>query len=297
MQARIKYQYVPQAEQVSTDQIQYYFKDEEVTLPIPVIVRKMVIPSVDNVHGKDLHAGGDGYLTFTIRNTGQDKGNRTSVYLVPEGASPIVPYSNGVYIGELPPGGSAQARFKVAISADADPLQSYPVSLYAVYRDFEGNTVTSPMVSTGVTFGQKVDFERTSGPSSLSPGNTDIVRVTYKNSGNSTVYNAQARISVVDPFSSDDDTAYLGDLQPGESATALFSVKTSTGATCKIYSVDSEVQYTDAFNTVYISDNVPVLINVQADTGTGLILGLVVVVLIGLGIYIWHRGKSKPGTK
>lgn len=297
MQARITYQYVPVAEQQSTTEIEYYFKDAETVLPVPVVVRKMVILSVEDSKSDNLPAGGNGYITFTIRNTGQDTGNRTSVYLTPEGASPVVPYSNGVYIGDLSPGGTASPRFKVAVSSNADPLQSYPVSLYAVYRDFEGNTVTSPPVSTGVTFGGKVTFERTSAPSVINPGKTGIVSVTYKNTGNSTVYNAQARISVIDPFSSDDDTAYLGDLKPGESATSLFSVKADPGTTIKTYSADSEVQYTDASNTAYTSDNIPVLIDVQPGSDTGIVVIVLVILVIAVGAYLWHRKKKTAAVK
>lgn len=297
MQARIAYQYVPMAEQQSTTEIEYYFKDAEIVLPVPVIVRKMVILSVEDSKSNNLPAGGNGYITFTIRNTGQDTGNRTSVYLTPEGASPVVPYSNGAYIGQLLPGGTAQPRFKVAVSSNADPSQTYPVSMYAVYRDFEGNTVTSPPVNTGVTFGEKVRFERVSAPSVINPGKTGIVSVTYKNTGNSTVYNAQASISVVDPFSSDDDTAYLGNLKPGESATALFSVKTDAGATIKTYSADSEIQYTDEGNTAYNSDNIPVLIDIQPDSSTGIIVIVLLLIIVAIGAYLWHRRKKTVDTK
>ena len=297
MQARITYQYVPMAEQVGTYDIEYYFKDAEIVLPVPIVVRKVVILSVEHSESNNLPAGGDGYITFTIRNTGQDTGNRTSVYLTPEGASPVMPYSNGVYIGELPPSGTAKPRFKVAVSSNADPSQSYPVSMYAVYDDFEGNTATSPQVSTGVTFGGKVTFERVSAPSMINPGKTGIVSVTYKNTGNSTVYNAQARISVIDPFSSDDDTAYLGDLKPGESGTALFSVKSDAGATIKTYSANSEVQYTDAGNTAYTSDNIPVLIDVQPDSGTGIMVLILLILVIAVGAYLWRRRKKTTGMK
>jgi hypothetical protein len=187
----------------------------------------------------------------------------------------------------------AKPRFKVAVSDNADPAQSYPVSIYAVYRDFEGNTVTSPPASTGVTFGEKVTFERVSAPSVIHPGKTGIVSVTYKNTGNSTVFNAQASISVIDPFSSDDDTAYLGDLKPGDSATALFSVKSDAGATIKTYSADSEVQYTDADNTAYISDNIPVLIDVQPDSGTGTMVIVLLIGVIAVGAFLWHRKKRE----
>jgi len=297
MQAIVTYQYVPTAEQRGTDNIEYSFKDAKKTLPVPVVVRKMVVLSVENTSSDNLAAGGDGYITFTIRNTGQGTGNHTSVFLSPDGASPVVPYDNGIYIGDLPPGGTAQSRFKVAVSGNANHKQTYPVTLYAVYRDFEGNIVTSPPVSTGVTFGEKVKFELTSAPSVIHPGKTGIITTTYKNTGNSTVYNAQARISVIDPFSSDDETAFLGNLKPGESAVALFSVQTDAGATIKTYSIDSEIAYTDSGNTAFTSDNIPVTVEVKPDSNTGLIVIVFLVVVIAAGAYLWYRKKTNPGRK
>jgi hypothetical protein len=121
--------------------------------------------------------------------------------------------------------------------------------------------------------------------------------VTYKNIGNSTVFNAQARISVIDPFSSDDDTAYLGDMKPGDSATALFSVKTDPGATVKTYSMDSEVGYTDSFHTTYTSDNIPVILDVQPSSDSLVIAGVVLVVVLVGGAVLWHRKKRAADVK
>jgi hypothetical protein len=291
MQAVVTYQYVPWVQQSQSSQIEYTFKNAEKVIPVPVVIRRMVILSVKNTSGSHVNAGGEGYLTFTIKNTGQDTGRRTSVYFSPEGASPIVPYDNGVYIGELSPGGTAQPRFKVAVSRDADPSVSYPVTLYAVYRDFEGNSATSPPVSTGVTVGEKVHFTLVSTPSAIRPGKTDIVSATYKNTGNTTVYNAQARISVVDPFSSDDETAYLGDMKPGQSAVALFSINTASGATIKTYSVDSEIQYTDSTNTAFTSDNIPVILDVNPSSGIGQVLIILLLVIVAALSCLWYWKK------
>jgi hypothetical protein len=292
MLARISYSYVPRIEQEGTADMTYYFKDEETVLPLPIEIRRMVILAVEKVQSNDLSAGGEGFIDFTLRNTGQDTGIGTSLFLVPEGASPVVPYSNSVYIGEFPPGSTALTRFKVAVSGEADPRLSYPLSLYAAYKDFEGADATSPSVTTGVSFQDKVSFERVSSPSVVNPGKTGTVSITYKNTGNSRVYNAKARISVINPFSSDDDTAYLGDLSPGESATALFSVKTDGGAMLKTYSADSEVQYTDEGATTYTSDNIPVLIDVQADTTPGMAGAVLAILIIAGGAFLWYRRKK-----
>lgn len=297
MLARINYSYVPRVEQVGTTDMTYYFKEAVTVLPLPIKIRRMVILAVDKVESNDLSAGGEGVINFTIRNTGQDTGIGTSLFLVPAESSPIVPYSNSVYIGEFPPGSILQPSFKVAVSGKAAPGLSYPLSLYAAYKDFKGADATSPSVTSGVSFQDKISFEPVNTSSVVNPGTKGTVRVTYKNTGNSRVYNAKARISVINPFSSDDDTAYLGNLGPGESATAIFSVKTDSGAVVKMYSADSEVQYTDESGTVYTSDNIPVPINVQADPTPGIAGVVIVILIIAGGVFLWYRRKKTTGSQ
>jgi hypothetical protein len=297
MLAKIHYSYVPRVEQQGTADMEYYFKEDEALLSVPVKIRRVVVLTVDKVESSDLYAGKEGVITFTIRNTGHDTGIGTSLFLAPTSPSPIVPYSNSVYIGDFPPGSTVQPSFKVAVSGEAAPGLSYPVSLYAAYKDFKGADATSPPVTAGVSFQDKIVFERVNTSSVVSPGTKVPVKVTYRNAGLSKVYNAKARISVINPFSSDDDTAYLGDLSPGESATAIFSVKTDGSAMVKRYSADSEVQYTDERGTVYTSDNIPVPIDVQADPAPG-IAGVVLVILIIAGVlFLWYRRKKTKGSQ
>jgi len=290
MLARVTYQYMPRAEQETTTDIEYYFKDDSVTLPVPVTVRPIAVPAVVSVESLGLHAGGEGYLAITMNNTGQDTGRDASVYLVPSGVSPLVPATNGIYIGDFAPGNTTTARFKITVAEDADPTQTYPIGVYLKYTDYEGNIVQSPLVNTGMDFKQKVKFQAGSDPIILHPGKTDVVNVTYTNIGTSPAFNAQARISVVDPFTSEDDTAYLGTILPGQSSTAIFSIKTDGGATPKTYSINSEIQYTDLSNTEYTSDTIRVLADVEEDT-TSVLLPVIVLVIILAGViaYIVYR--------
>jgi len=289
MLARITYQYMPRAEQETTTDIEYYFKDDAVTLPVPVTVRPIAMPSVVSVESLGLHAGGEGYLAVTMNNTGHDTGRAASVYLVPSGVSPLVPSTNGLYIGDFAPGNTTTARFKVTVAQDADFTQTYPIGLYLKYTDFEGNMVQSPVVNTGVDFTQKIRFRAQDDPVLLHPGKTYVVNVTYTNVGTAPAYNAQARISVVDPFSSEDDTAYLGTVRPGQSATAIFSIKTDGTATPKTYSINSEIQYTDLSNTEYTSDTIRVLAAVEDETAPVLPIVLLAVVAAAVLVYVLYR--------
>jgi hypothetical protein len=126
-----------------------------------------------------------------------------------------------------------------------------------------------------------------------------VILVAYQNAGDTTVYSAQSRITAVDPFSSGDDTAYLGDLKPGESATARYSIGVSDAAVPKEYLLDSEVRYRDALSNSQISDTLKVRVLVTPGSGTvnpfssPLVLLLAVAGVIGAGYYVLVRRTMK----
>ena len=53
-------------------------------------------------------------------------------------------------------------------------------------------------------------------PPEINPGSQKMLEVVYENTGAATAYDAKARISTFDPFTTKDDTSYLGDIAPGE---------------------------------------------------------------------------------
>ena len=111
-----------------------------------------------------------------------------------------------------------------------------------VYQDNEGDFVTSQTQTVGVDVGSKVAFSVLSSPVEMSPGSKRTIQVEYLNTGDSTVHSAEARISVVDPFTSSSDIAYLGDLAPGQSAVASYQMSVASDATIKEYGLDTEIR-------------------------------------------------------
>jgi hypothetical protein len=133
----------------------------------------------------------------------------------------------------------------------------------------------------------------------MSPGSKQTILVEYQNTGNSAIESAEARISIVDPFTSTSDVAYLGDLEPGQSAVASFQLSVASDATLKEYGLDSEIRYRDALDDTYISDPMKVSIDVKNLTGfTGIIsnplyISVLVAVIIGLIYTVYHLRKKK----
>jgi hypothetical protein len=177
------------------------------------------------------------------------------------------------------------------LSGNAE-AQSYPIDLSLVYLDADGDSATSESVTVGVPVGGKIDFAVASEPVKVNPGQKVVIPVEFRNTGAVSAYNAQARLSAVDPFTSNDDTAYLGDLAPGETAVARFEITVDSGATAKSYGLDSEIRYRDALDNTQISETMKVDIDVVSRDGlvgllsSPIVLSIIIALLIGAGYYL-----------
>ncbi len=293
----LNYTYLNQAEQYGVDTIQYYYKMKNETLEIPIRIKPDISIRVLSAVPEHLNVGTEGYVDMKIENTGSDDGSKAVVKILRNGNSPVVPTDSSVYIGDFPAGSTVDCRYKISVSGDAQ-RQTYPVDVVVVYQNGEGDFITSRSDTVGIPVGGKVDFTITSPPGAMNPGNKQVISVEYKNTGETGVYSAQARISAVDPFTSNDDTAYIGDLMPGESRIVPFVISVDRAATIKEYGLDSEIRYRDALENTYISDTMKVRINVTSPTGLSTILSnpiylsVIIAVLIGI-IYLGYRYRGK----
>ncbi|MHC1625522.1 MAG: COG1361 S-layer family protein [Methermicoccaceae archaeon] len=137
-------------------------------------------------------------------------------------------------------------------------------------------------------------FEVVNVSGELVPGKKSLVYVTFKNTGELTAWEATARITMVDPFSSTDDQAFLGDIKPGETAVGVFNVKVDDAATAKNYAIDSEIKYKDDGGEVTISDVVKVPVTVVAKekmSMLGIGIGIVLIGFMFVGTVIMVRKR------
>jgi len=151
-------------------------------------------------------------------------------------------------------------------------------------------------VTVGVPVSGKISFAVVSPPSEAVAGKKNEIEVVYENTGSATARNAQARISAVDPFSSNDDSAYLGDLAPGERAVARYELKVDSEALLKEYGLDSEIRYRDALDNSVISDTMKVRVKVVSPGLSSLVIaGIVALVIIAVGAAYYIRKNRKNG--
>ena len=294
----LNYTYFDVAEQYGVDTIQYYYKTKNETLLIPITIKSDVSVDVLSAVPEHLNVGTEGYIDMKIKNTGFDDGSKAVVKIIRNGNSPIIPTDSSVYIGDFPSGSAVDCRYKVSVSGDAEP-QTYPIDVVVVYQNNEGDFITSRNDTIGIPVGGKVAFKAISPPGEMNPGNKKVITVEYRNTGDTPVYSAQARISAVDPFTSNDDTAYIGDLKPGESRVVSFIISVDRTATLKEYGLDSEIRYRDALENAYVSDTMKVMIKVTAPTGLTTILSnpiylsIILATIIGAVYLIFHYRRKK----
>jgi hypothetical protein len=294
----ISYTQFSHVDQYGMDTFQYYYVPINVTLTVPLVIKSEVIPEVVSATSDDLVAGADGYVNLTIKNIGSFDGTKATVQILQNDDSPVSPVDSSVYIGDFPAGSTVSCQYKVAV-ADTAENKTYPINVVVDYQNDEGDMVPSQSQTVGVDVGNKVDFAIQTTPIEMSPGSKHTIQVQYQNTGDTTVYSAQARISVAAPFTSSSDVAYLGDLAPGQTVVATYQISVASDATIKQYGLDSEIRYNNAIGDTYVSNPMKISISVQYLTGIeGIIsnpvyLSLIAAVIIGIIYAVIHLRKKR----
>jgi hypothetical protein len=286
---QLRYQYLNLADQVSPDTVRYWYYDENVTIPLDFRIKPGITLDPVVAKAEKLNVGTEGYVVVTITNAGSEHATNAVAKLTRNGLSPLIPTDASVFLGDFGPGDTREVRFRASVSPTA-AAQEYPADVHVEFRDSEGDQAQSDTITVGVPVGEKIDFVITSPESQVRPGQKVALEVTYRNNGTAAIRSAEARISAVDPFTSNDDTAYLGDMAPGESRTAKYEVTVASGATPKSYGLDSEIRYRDALDNSQISDTVKVPVQVTESAGLlGIFSNPLVIILllalVGGGLY------------
>ena len=294
----VTYTYLQSSQQEASESVQFNYRQVNKTIPITIKVKPLVNVEILEALPENLNVGAEGFLNLKIKNTGSEDGKKASVKIIRSGASPIIPIDNSVFIGDFPRNGEVTCRYKVAVSHEAEN-QTYPVDVIVTYENREGDVVTSTPDTVGIPVLGKIMFTIVSRNVTVMQGSQNVVEVVYQNSGATTAYNAQARLSVVEPFQSSDDTAYLGDLKPGGNATARYQVTTDDAAVARQYYLDTEVRYRDALDNSQVSDTFNVPVQVQAKpVWSGMMqalaaIGVIAIICIGAGYYLLIMRKKK----
>jgi hypothetical protein len=295
---KLNYTYLYTAEQYGVDTIQNFYKTKDEVLPITITVKPDVRVSITSADIRFMNAGTEGYLSLDVQNIGHENAKKAVVVIARNDGSPVMPTESSAFIGDFPSGATATCIFRAFVDKDAE-AQTYPLDVFVKYENRDGDMITSDIETIGVPVGAKIDFAIVSDPQSIVPGEKKVITARIRNTGGATAYDATARVSMVEPFTSNDDSAFLGDIAPGETKEATFLVSAGKSATIKQYGIDAEVRYRDALDNNVISAPMKLNVDVIPDTGilarlTGnpVILIAFAAIVVGAGYLMYRRQKS-----
>ncbi|HSQ93690.1 MAG TPA: S-layer protein [Methanoregula sp.] len=294
----ISYKYLKVIPQEQADVYEYTYNTADKTVPVTIHIKPEVKIEIVESVTDPLSPGSEGYVALKIRNAGLENGTMAVAKLVRSGTSSIIPTDGTIFIGDLPSGRTAGFRSRVSVSNDAIN-QTYPVTVIISYTNREGSVVTSKPETIGIPVKDKTAFSIVSAVPEVADGSTGMIEIRYRNDGTTTAYAVQSRISTHDPVTIDDNMAYLGDIQPGQSASALFKAGVTGGSDPGAYTFDSTLRYRDGLGNSLESDTVPVQITVvPAAPGISAVAGgtlaIAGCVMAGIGIALLaYRQKNK----
>ena len=200
---------------------------------------------------------------------------------------------------EVEPGEETAFRYPVDVSGQADPGPRQ-ARFTVEYQDGD-RTLTSDPISKRVVVDDRHQEFSVSGDPTVRAGETTSLNLTITNERDSTLRNIDARLFTSDPLSSGSDEAFVGELDPGESAEIQFDLAASGGAMAKTYPVELDFQYDNARGDEVLSDTYQHPVAVQEPVereGGGLplvpIVGLVLV--LGGGVVLWRRRQTGRET-
>jgi hypothetical protein len=223
-------------------------------------------------------------------------------------------------VQSLKSGDKTQAPLKFTIKiGEHAPAGKYPLSLNMSY-DYQDNVrvYASKLATSGssptlanfqesyiynkanqtvpiiIKVKQQADFEILNASGILSVGSKKApISVTYKNIGEGSIKDAVARLSIFKPFSSTDDQAFIGNLQPGEAKTVIFRMDVDSDATPKDYGINSEIKFTDINGDTVISESMKIPVTVKVASSSLLMpVVIVLIIIIVAGGYIYRRKQK-----
>lgn len=231
-----------------------------------------------------LYAGSKGDVAFSVEVSKPVKNLKVEIVTNP----PLSAIVKETFVGDM--NGIFDVSFKLKALSDAEGV--YPAKLKFTYN--LGGEEISEEIDAGVEVKPKMKFEVV-GEGTLEAGSERLVSVKVRNAGNFEVRDATARITVVDPFSTTDDTAYIGTLKPGEAKNVTFKLKVDSDATPKLYALNLEVKYRDVSGEWVISEPVKMPIEVREKKSKIPLTGTItLVILVGSAIaYGMSRKKQE----
>jgi hypothetical protein len=229
-------------------------------------------------------------LSGRVVNTGPAPARNVVVRM--RGAGPVTPTNGESAVGTLDPGESAPVTFTVAVAGDAEPgTNSFTFDVEYENADGDVQTASNPIRKRATIDESRDRFEVEDVSTAVTPGGTARLTVDVRYVGDDPVSATNARLFTSDPLSTSDDGAFLGRLEPGETATASFRISATSDAIPKRYNAAVQVRYDEADGDTRFTDEMPIGVRVnEADGGPPILpVGGGAILLVAIVGGLWYR--------
>ncbi|WP_254272114.1 COG1361 S-layer family protein [Haloarcula marina] len=208
-----------------------------------------------------------GTYAVTLRNNGPVPVDNAVVTVASQ--SPDITFGDATsttqYVGQWDAGETRTVRVDATASADAE-TRGYALSTSVGYEDPEGDAATSGDIATGILPLPEQSFSLSDVEADLQAGADGTLEVTLTNDGQRAVENVVLNWESEHSNLSPQETQYaVGNLAPGESATASFGVDASESAVAGPRQFDFVAAYRDDNGDRRESDILEVQAEVAAD--------------------------------
>ena len=280
------YQYKIQVSYKSARELQQINKT--ITVDVPIWWGDLRVQSVTTVPTKIYPGSKQAAVMVVIANSG--RGTASNLQLRLDLKPPFVASSSGsdrLFLGNLPPGQTYPAEFKVDIQDDAPPAQ------YSVNLVEERDTKLVPVGEVQLYVNEKIEFLIASvTPSDVKAGETGVViQVALQNAG--TVKADSVRVQLrVGNFFSGTLTDFLGTMLAGETKSAYFTVDIDSAAQIREHKLDLRIDWTQEDNA--LDDTLVLPLNVQSPGfPVGIFAAVAIIVVAAAGYFMYRRRKMK----
>ena len=287
----LSYNYVESTVEYQHESVRTFYVTEKIDIVAQLTIVDNVQVSLHSVSVDSLNVGHEGMVTLEIENTGHGTGYNTVAHYYTAPNSPLVSVDGTAFIGTFAPGQKETLTFKLRVSSEAE-ANAYPGGLVLEYIDESGISHKTDPRMFGVQVGEKLTLKIVNNHVSTHPGEEKTFEIDIVNIGTTTAHGAQAKASVLIPFTGVHDRYSLGDLAPGATARAEFTISSDAKSVIKSYKMDVFVRYKDDLGNSRVSDAMAITIDVVPRTGLDAFLnnvvlmsmcgGLIVILLYGV---------------
>jgi hypothetical protein len=270
---KFEYQYLKDVDWLNpggtTPQFDFHWgnrvQEEEITITVVGTYFSAVVTQTEGIK-----AGATGIITLNIQNSGASEAYDVTAEIVP--GSSVSPIGQASFLGDMPGNSSATTQLRASVSSKA-VAQNSSVDILINYKD-DRNVPRQSLLTIGVMVKARLDFEvqPVQVEGTLTPGSKRVITIPIVNAGNYEADDAFLRINIVNPFatapfSTTDDTAFIGTLQPGETSLAKFSISVDSDALPASYMLEMQVEYFDSLGNSYTSDTIRAAVTVEQPSG------------------------------